>query len=795
MIHQRFCLYRFIESLKFLYFPCKFKWLQLLFILFTVACTRNSIQMTTQQDWQVPPKSNFSEQLLKQLNAAYVNFRSKNPKSPNQPTKTYLNRLALQSSPYLLQHAQNPVNWYPWGNEAFEAAKTLNKPIFLSIGYSTCHWCHVMEHESFEDLEIASYLNEHFISIKVDREERPDIDAVYMTAVQLLSGGGGWPMTVILTPEKQPFFAGTYFPARDGERRGMIGFLTLLKRINEAWSTMQDRVVKDASRITLAIQRVSETNTQHNIPTNNAIVDAVRYLEKNFDQQYGGFGSPPKFPRPSTYELILRFAHRAPSITTSTASGLPSASWAKHMVQHSLHKMANGGIYDHIGGGFARYSTDRTWLVPHFEKMLYDNAQLVMLLRETWQVTSNEEFAWFAKDTLNYILKEMTNPLGGFYSATDADSEGEEGKFFVWTREEIQQILDKSESDIFIEAFGVSEEGNFEGKNILHRAIDKVDLVQKYKITTDELAKILSDGRAKLYTQRQKRIHPLLDDKIITSWNGQMISAMARSGFTWQETQYVDAAIRAQNFLLDTLINNKSIKRTWRAGVSQHDGTLDDYVWTIHALLDLFQVTSELKWLKIAIEYEEILHEQFWDPKDKAYFQTGSNAEKLVARLKPSYDGAEPSGNSIAAINALKLYQLTGNSTYKSKAEDIISVFADELNKGAVSNPKLAQALDYLLDDPKEIVVVLPEDVSALNSQLIAILRKNFLPNGVFVFGTETELEKMAKLVPWVSGKKSSNNQETAYVCYEGRCKSPTQNPEEFEKQISEIKITDNLTP
>ena len=448
----------------------------------------------------------------------------------------FINRLIFETSPYLLQHAHNPVNWFTWGPEAFALAKKLGRPVFLSVGYSTCHWCHVMERESFEDEEIAAYLNTHYVAIKVDREERPDVDSVYMTAVQLMTRRGGWPMTVVMTPEGRPFFGGTYFPARDGDRGARVGFLTILKRLKQAYETDRDAVVQASTQLTETMRLAATPQIDGTVAGPEALAKAAQHLTEMYDPVWGGFGNAPKFPRPSTYELLLRY-HRRTGDTV-----------ALQMVTHSLDKMTRGGMYDQLAGGFHRYSTDAKWLVPHFEKMLYDNAQLVVLLVETFQSTQEPHFAQIAKETLDYVLREMTSDEGGFFSATDADSEGEEGLFFVWSENEIDNVLGKENGPIFRRYYGVQREGNFEGKNILHRPEPAATVANGLGISLEALNQTINKNKEVLYRHRLKRIRPLLDDKILTEWNSQMISAFARAGHALNEPKYVHAAVRATSF-------------------------------------------------------------------------------------------------------------------------------------------------------------------------------------------------------------------------------------------------------
>lgn len=686
---------------------------------------------------------------------------------------TYTNRLILETSPYLLQHAHNPVNWYAWGEEAFAEAKRRSRPILLSVGYSTCHWCHVMERESFEDQEIATYINQHFVAIKVDREERPDVDRVYMTAVQLMTGGGGWPMTVVMLPDGRPFFGGTYFPARNGDRGARIGFLTLLERLREAYSKDQEQVLASAQRLTEALNLANRRATPEHLPSESALIAAARALSARFDPYFGGFGSAPKFPRPSTYRLLLRYARRA------TDDG------ALHMVTRSLDGMTSGGLYDHVGGGFHRYSTDTRWLVPHFEKMLYDNAQLVSLLVETWQFTAEPRFKETAKDTLNYVLREMTSEEGAFLSATDADSEGEEGRFFVWTPAEIAAALPETQTEIVSAFYGITEEGNFEGKNILYRPHPAAEVAKRLNLSETTLATEIAAARKVLYDIRKKRVAPLLDDKVIAEWNGQMIGAMAQAGWAFAEPRYVAAGERAADFILHHMRSNGRLVRTYRAGQAKHAGVLEDYAFLISGLLDLFEATGAPRWIHASLELNEILAKHFWDAEAGGYFATPDDGETLLVREKPLYDGAQPSGNSVQTLNLLRLHELTQDETHRERAERTLLAFGEALEKGALECPVLAQALDFYLDAPKQIVLVSLRDGDGRD--LEHVIQNTFVPNRVLVRAREQHTDTLKERVPVVEHKRALRGRATAYVCRAMACKKPTSDPGELWQQLAEI--------
>ncbi|MEO1229376.1 MAG: thioredoxin domain-containing protein [Myxococcota bacterium] len=735
--------------------------------------------MTAPDLMPLPGAKPFSAELAHRLGRALASqpegYRPRTRHLHPDGRPKWVNRLIESVSPYLLQHAHNPVNWRPWSEEAFAAARDEDRPILLSVGYATCHWCHVMEHESFEDPEIAELINRNFVAIKVDREERPDVDDVYMTAVQLVRGGGGWPMTVFLTADGEPFFAGTYFPARDGDRGARIGFSTILDRLAATWREDREKVRAEASRLTSAVRSANRPQAPDGVPGESALVEAARFLGRIFDREWGGFGSAPKFPRPSTYELLLRYGLR---------SGDPGAT---EIVLSSLDQMSRGGIYDHLAGGFARYSTDREWLVPHFEKMLYDNAQLSTLLTEALQVSGRPTVETTLRETLDYVLAEMTHPGGGFFSATDADSEGEEGKYFVWTPEEIKDVLGPDDGEQFSRIYGVTEPGNFEGSNILHLPRPLVEVAAELGRTPESLGQELRGFRAQLHSRRAQRVPPLLDDKILTEWNAQMLGAFARAGFVLDEPRYLDAARRAAAFVLDELQEREgALLRAWRNGRTSGQAVLEDYAFFIAGLLDLFEATTEARWLTEAEKLQETMVERFWDADGGAFFGTDATGDQLLVRDKPSYDGAQPSGNSVAARVALRLHALTGEAIHLERADRVLLAFGQLLEGGAVQNPKLATALDWRLDRARQIVIVKgPGD-----KPLIDVLRRTFLPNAVRVVGRPETLQALVSRVPWLDGKVAREGQGTAYVCFEGACKAPTSDPETLRAQLApEVRI------
>ena len=597
----------------------------------------------------------------------------------------HTNRLIHETSPYLLQHAHNPVDWYPWGHEALARARAENKPILLSIGYSSCHWCHVMERESFENEAVADLMNRHFVSVKVDREERPDLDDIYMAATLVLNGGqGGWPMTVFLTSDQRPFFAGTYFPPTD--RFGRPGFSTLLTQIADLWERRRDDLLGQAETLTAHLGERTGPAQSGNVGEEE-IRAAVRELAAGFDPTYGGFGPAPKFPPSTQLGLLLRHHRRAGDAATLA------------MVTKTLDGMAQGGMYDQIGGGFARYSTDERWLVPHFEKMLYDNALLAVAYAEAWQVTRRRDFARVTRQTLDYLLREMTSPEGGLYSATDADSEGEEGRFFVWTEAELREALGP-DADAFIRFHGVTPAGNFEGgRNVLHVP------------APDEAAwEALTSARARLHEVRERRPHPLRDEKILAGWNGLAISALAFGGRVLGERRHVDAAARAADFVLGPMVKDGRLQRSWRDGRAGVPAYLDDHAFLAQGLIDLHEATLVPRWLAAAIDLCEKVERLFGDPAGGGWFTTAADHERLLVREKPTRDGAEPSGASVALLNALRLEAFTGDARWRRIADAALRHYRAALEARPTALGELLLALDFATDAVREVVLVWPED-------------------------------------------------------------------------------------
>lgn len=668
------------------------------------------------------------------------------------------NRLAHETSPYLLQHANNPVHWHPWGQEALEKSKREEKPIFLSIGYSACHWCHVMEHESFESQEIADYLNEHFVSIKVDREERPDLDQIYMNAVQLLTGHGGWPMSVFLTPELMPFFGGTYWPPTAG--RGMPGFDQVLRAVVDAWENRREVALQQSRLLTERLQRIGLGSAESTEIPPGRVSMAVRQMEQSFDPKHGGFGSAPKFPHTMNIDLLMRhFAE------TRNEQLLP-------MVTTTLNKMAMGGIYDHLGGGFARYSVDEYWLVPHFEKMLYDNALLIANYVDAYRLTKNENYARVVKESCDYILRDMTDEQGGFHSTEDADSEGEEGKFYVWSPEEVDKLLgDPVVAQRFRQVYDITESGNFEGHSIPRLKKSIAQYAQDLGTTEDELRNEMRQAREVLFNARCKRIRPGKDDKILASWNGLMIEAFAKAGATFQNEVYIDAARKAATFVLEQMTDKAGrLLHTYRHGHAKLPAYLDDYTYLASAMFALYEATFDTKWLEHSQQLIDTAIEHFYDKESGGFFYTADDHEQLIARNKDFYDHSVPSGNGVAALVLAKLGKLLSNEKYLQLAKETMSAAADVLQKHPIAAGQLLIAYDYLQQPGSEVVIAAADRASC--DELLRAIHNQYQPNTLFVLAIEGE-DLGAKLQPMVSGKSPLDGQPTVYVCENFQCNAP----------------------
>ena len=705
--------------------------------------------------------------------------RTKHLLSDGQPK--YTNRLILEGSPYLLQHAHNPVNWFAWGDEAFAAAKRLNRPILLSVGYSTCHWCHVMEEESFEDEEIASYLNANYIAIKVDREERPDIDAIYMVAVQTITGRGGWPMTVWLMPDRRPFYGGTYFPARDGDRGASLGFLTIIKRVDNFYQNQRDKIEETGLKLTKAIRQQLTPSAGDSLPGPEMLAQVMASYQAHHDPVYGGMRGKPKFPSSLPVRLLLRYYRRTGDEKILQIARL------------TLEKMASGGIYDQVGGGFHRYATDEQWLIPHFEKMLYDNALLVMAYLEGYQVTGEDNFRRIAEEILHYIKRDMTSPQGAFYSATDADSlnhsnHREEGYYFTWTPEELEETLGPDYAKVVKAYYAVGETPNFEGRHILHAPKTAVEVALTLGISKAELLKMIKEAKETLYQNRNRRPLPLRDEKILTAWNGLMISAQARAGLILGAQRYTDQAVQAAEFILKNLYLEDKLYRSYKNGKARHTAYLDDYAFFIAALIDLYEATHDINWLAKAVELDKVLQADYEDQENGGFFMTGKDQADLIAREKPNSDGAEPSGNSVALLNLLRLGEYTTRDDYRVRAEKMLTTFLGSTSAQPMALSEMLLALDFHTDQAKEIVIVAPPGKTDEAEPYLKELRKQFLPNRILMVASEGKnLESQARLVPVAGGKLALKGKATAYVCEKGVCQLPATDPAMFAQQIGKV--------
>ncbi|GAC1556356.1 MAG: thioredoxin domain-containing protein [Vulcanimicrobiaceae bacterium] len=661
----------------------------------------------------------------------------------------FTNRLVLETSPYLRQHAHNPVNWYPWGDDAFALARESGRPVFLSVGYSTCHWCHVMEEESFEDIAIATLLNERYVAIKVDREERPDVDTVYMTALQALTRQGGWPMSVWLDADRRPFFAATYLPPHDGARGAMRGFDSIAGELARVYREDAARVAESAASI-VDVVRASMTGSPAggDVPGPAVLDAAAAAYARIFDHEHGGLTGAPKFPSSLPVRLLLR-EHRR------TGAPQPLA-----MATQTLEAMAAGGMHDQLAGGFHRYSTDNRWLVPHFEKMLYDNALLAVCYAEAWQVTRRPDFERVLRTTLDYVLREMTTPEGGFYSATDADSEGEEGTFFVWTADEIRTVLG-ADAPPFERFYGVTARGNFEGKNVLF-----------VRSPHEETWRSLAGARERLRVVREARPLPLRDDKVLAAWNALTISALAFGGFVLGDGRYTDAARRAMDFVLRDVVRDGRVQRSWKAGQTSGAGYLEDDAFVVAALLDCYEATFQAHYLRDALTFARRTETLFADAEHGGWFRSAEDHERLIAREKPSHDGAEPTGASVAVRNALRLHAITGDDAWRTIAERALRAYATVLEQQPGALAEMLLAVDFARDVVPEIVIVRAHD--APSDPFVDALRGTFLPNRALLGATAGEsLADLATLAP-LAGEKTADGATTAYVCERGACRLPT---------------------
>jgi len=682
------------------------------------------------------------------------------------------NRLVKEKSPYLLQHADNPVDWYPWGEEAFERARKEDKPILLSIGYSTCHWCHVMEHESFEDPEVARLMNETFVSIKVDREERPDIDNIYMTVCQMISKSGcGWPLNVIMTPDNKPFYVATYIPKET--RFGRVGMIELIPQVKELWNTKRGDVIRSADQITNVLKEGVQfsSNLKGEELDETSLKEAFTELEGSFDSKNGGFGTAPKFPTPHNFLFLLRYWKRSGDVR------------ALNIVEKSLQSMRMGGIYDHVGFGFHRYSTDQNWLVPHFEKMLYDQAMLAMAYVEVYQAIGKKEYAKTADEIFTYVLRDMTDSSGGFYSAEDADSEGEEGKFYFWTKDEIQEVLGEGQSQLILKVFNVIDGGNFSGEatgrnagsNILNITNSLSEIASSQNISEEELELRIDEARTKLFEVREKRIHPHKDDKILTNWNGLMIAALAKGAQVLSESKYIDAAKKSANFILENMRDkNGRLLHRYRDGDAGIKANADDYAFFIWGLIELYEASFDVRYLQTALELKKEMINHFWDNKNGGFYFTSDDGDDLIVRQKEINDGAIPSGNSVAMLNMLRLGRITADTDLEEKASMINGVFSKLIGRYPSAFTQFLVGLDFGIGPSYEVIIAGnsgAEDTGAM----IKALRMRFVPNKIVLFRpTDKDASYIATIAEYTTNHLSIGGKATAYVCLNYECKLPT---------------------
>ena len=693
------------------------------------------------------------------------------------------NRLINEKSPYLLQHAYNPVDWFPWGDEAFEKARNERKPIFLSVGYSTCHWCHVMEHESFENDSIAETMNKFFVCIKVDREERPDVDKVYMSAVQAMTGSGGWPLSIFLTTELKPFYGGTYFPPNDAH--GRPGFPTVLERIHHVWEDEREKILDSGNQL-IALLRQEQSTSDQGIGIDESILKkAYHHIAAQYDPRYGGFGTGAKFPRPVVLNFLFRYHARTRSPEPLT------------MALTTLRSMALGGMYDHVGGGFHRYSVDVQWRVPHFEKMLYDQAQLVHSYLDAYQITHDDFYARIARETLEYVLRDMTAPEGGFYSAEDADSpapedpsHSSEGACYLWTKAEIEKTLDSESAKIFCHHYNVDVHGNalsdplgeFKNKNILFTPFTIEQTANIFSMEVSKVASVLREARKRLFQVREARPRPQRDDKIITAWNGLMIGAFARASRIFSEHRYTEAATRAAHFVLSALYDApaKKLKRRFRDSEAKFEAHLDDYAFFIQGLLDVYDATFDEQWLTLALELHETQVSFFWDASQGGFYDFSGKDPSILLRTKETYDGAEPAGNSVAAMNLIRISQVTDDIIAKKMLESTIRRIGAQIQQTPHAMPLMMAAIDFFLSPPKQIVIAGTRD-SADTLQFLEEISRRYLPNMILFLADGGSNQKLlASRLPFVASMAPLEKKATAYICENYTCNFPTNDVNRF---------------
>jgi uncharacterized protein YyaL (SSP411 family) len=693
------------------------------------------------------------------------------------------NRLADEQSPYLRQHKDNPVDWYPWGEEAFTMAREEDKPIFLSIGYSTCHWCHVMERESFEDEEVAAVLNDGFVPIKVDREERPDVDSIYMDVCQMMRGQGGWPLTVLLTPERKPFFAATYLP-KEG-RFQQTGLMDLLPRVQELWETKREKLLDDAEEVTDLLRRSTEEQEEGDAPGPQLLSEAARQLSRQFDQTHGGFGSAPKFPAPHNLLFLLRHWHR-------TGEERPL-----NIVTKTLDQMRLGGLFDQVGYGFHRYSTDQRWLLPHFEKMLYDQAMHVLAYTEAYQVTEEDRYETTAREVLTYVMRDLRAPDGGFYSAEDADSENEEGEmeegaFYVWSTDEIHDLLDEDLAELVIDVYNMAPEGNYQeestgertGKNVLHLERSLAVEADRREMREDTLRDRLETARATLFEARSERLRPGLDDKVLTDWNGLMVAALAKAARVFDEPDYEAAARQTAQFLQDEMHDSDGrLLHRYRDGDAGIRATLDDYAFLIWGLLELYETTFEPQWLRAALDHMDACLDHFWDAERGGFYMTPDDGEDLIVRPKEASDGAMPSGNSVQLMNLLRLARFTGRTEFEDQAAALSGWAGSSARSRPTGFTALLMGLHWALGTPREVVVA--GELEAEDAQsFIEVLRDTYSPTTVTLHRPPGDAPDITDLAPFTAAQTPRDGQAAAYVCQDFQCEAPTTDPERLRAQL-----------
>ena len=682
------------------------------------------------------------------------------------------NRLSREKSPYLLQHANDPVDWFPWGEEAFQTAATEDKPIFLSIGYATCHWCHVMERESFEDQGVAELLNRYFVSIKVDREERPDVDHIYMAVCQALRGSGGWPLSIFLTPDRKPFFAGSYFPK--SARQGMPGFTDVIQQLAHVWQNQRAKVLEAGEEITKAVQPKKPPTMGEEAFGLADLEIAYKQLRTRFDPRWGGFGPAPKFPTPHHLTFLLRWHHRHPE------------SEALAMVEKTLDCLHRGGIFDQVGFGFHRYSVDERWLAPHFEKMLYDQAMLAMAYAEAFQITGKPAYEKACREIFAYVLRDMTDPLGAFYSAEDADSEGKEGLFYLWDPEQVKAVLGEELGKSTCRFYDISPEGNFEdGLSIAHILRPFAGVQGEEARNAEEHETLLEEATKKLFAAREQRIHPLKDDKILTSWNGLMIAALAKGYQALHDPRYLEAAARAADFILSSLRQDSGkLLRRYRHGEVAHPGCADDYAFLVWGLVELYESAFDVRYFAAALQIQQLMLDLFWDDEEGGFYYTAHDGEKLIVRDKEIYDGAVPSSNSIAALNLLRLARMTGNTAWEEKAERLFKAFFHLVSDFPSAYTQFLNAVDFALGPGQEIVIAGDLDQETAR-KMVEIVHAAFLPNRVLMFrGSGEDAEKLAALAPFTANLRPGGSQPTVYICEDRACRSPITNLDELQRAL-----------